>query len=94
MLNFNWKFITPLSLAAVVVIAVADKAIPVGSAPDAAWARAGVLLLANLALGLATVWLLRLAAARMRARHAPAAAESGHEAPASHGEAAVHAAAH
>ncbi|MBI4770655.1 MAG: NADH-quinone oxidoreductase subunit NuoH [Chloroflexi bacterium] len=92
MLNFNWKFITPLSLAAVVVIAVAGKAIPAGSAPDAAWARAGVLLLANFALGLATIWLLRLAAVRARARYAPALVESGLEAEASHGEAAAHAA--
>jgi len=68
MLNVNWKFLTPLSLAAVVVIAVADKLTPVAGTAEAALARAGTLLLANLALGLATLWVLRAASARIRAK--------------------------
>ena len=68
MLNVNWKLLTPLSLAAVVVIAVADKLTPASGTPEAALARAGTLLLANLALGLTTLWVLRAASARIRAK--------------------------
>src|SRR3990170_3980422 len=43
MLDLNWKFLTPVSLGAVVFTIVADKLIPLGAAP---WFRAGVLFLA------------------------------------------------
>ncbi|MCX7683069.1 MAG: NADH-quinone oxidoreductase subunit NuoH, partial [Anaerolineae bacterium] len=48
-LAFNWKFLTPLALVNVCVIALVGKVIPPGSGP---WVRAGWLLLANLAVAL------------------------------------------
>ncbi|MGE5123586.1 MAG: NADH-quinone oxidoreductase subunit NuoH [Acidobacteriaceae bacterium] len=65
MLNFNWKFLTPLALVLLVVTAVADKAffaiIPGLHLLDVAipWIRAGVHLLINLVLVLVTVQLLK-----------------------------------
>ncbi len=71
MLNISWKLLTPLALASVVVIAVADKLNPVTDTPEGALARAGTLLLANLALALATLWLLRRTTGRMRSEAEP-----------------------
>lgn len=71
-LAFNWKFLTPLALVNVCVIALVGKAIPPGSGP---WVRAGWLLLANLAIAL-VVWLIlaisERAARRRRAQARPA----------------------
>lgn len=71
-LAFNWKFLTPLALVNVCVIALVGKAIPPGSGP---WVRAGWLLLANLAIAL-VVWLIlaisERAACRRRAQARPA----------------------
>jgi NADH-quinone oxidoreductase subunit H len=60
---FNWKFLTPLSLAVVVVTAVADK-----WAAQAGLSRAGALLGANLLLVLATLWLISTYARSTRRR--------------------------
>ena len=55
MLAFNWKFLVPLALANLCVIALVNKGIvewfPGGVS---AWTRAGVLLMANVAIFLAT----------------------------------------
>ncbi len=60
---FNWKFLTPLSLAVVVVTAVADK-----WAAQVGLGRAGALLGANVLLALATVWLIGAYARSVRRR--------------------------
>lgn len=64
MLDFNWKFLTPLSLAVVVLTAVLDKLL-VG-VPT--WIFAGVMLLSNLALGWIALTLVRKVARRERQR--------------------------
>ena len=66
MLNFNWKFLVPLSLVLVLVVAVVEKLIPAGSAP---LYRGGVHLLANLLVGFVTLEVLRRYA-RMQRRQA------------------------
>jgi NADH-quinone oxidoreductase subunit H len=64
MLDLNWKFLTPLSLAVLLVTIVADKLIPIGYSP---WARAGILFMVNLLLAIGVYWLLSASARRMRA---------------------------
>ena len=61
--DLNWKFLTPLALAVVMVTAVADKA-----AVEAGWSRLAALLAANGALGLVTLAALAAQARRMRRR--------------------------
>jgi NADH-quinone oxidoreductase subunit H len=102
MLDLNWKFLTPLALASIVFVAIADKAVePLlrtlqpGFAP---WARGGVLFLANLLLIWIAFQVLSATARRIRRAEAPpvvgppggAAIPAGHEAAspiAAHGEA-------
>ena len=59
----NWKFLTPLALATVIVTAVADKA-----AVEAGWSRPAALLAANGALALVTLAALAGQARRLRRR--------------------------
>jgi NADH-quinone oxidoreductase subunit H len=65
MLNFNWKFLTPLALVLLVVTAVVDKLFYVLlpgfqiSAVLLPWIRAGVHLLANIIIVLVTVQILK-----------------------------------
>lgn len=68
MLAFNWKFLTPLSLAALVVTAVVDKLIPPADPTQfvANLPRGGILFLANVALGAGVVWILSAAARKQR----------------------------
>jgi NADH-quinone oxidoreductase subunit H len=70
MLDLNWKFLTPLSLAAIVFTAVVGKVIEplmtLIQTPFVPWVRAGVLLLTNLLLVGLTVYLLSSSARRMR----------------------------
>ena len=64
MLNFNWKFLVPLSLANLCVVGLVNKGlIPAGASN---WTRAGILLAANVAVILVT-WAI-LAAAERKAR--------------------------
>jgi NADH-quinone oxidoreductase subunit H len=63
MLGFNWKFLVPVALVNICVVALADKAVPLSAHP---WVRAGTLLVANVLLALAV--LVVLAAAGRRAR--------------------------
>lgn len=69
-LAFNWKFLTPLALVNVCIIALVGKAIPPGSGP---WVRAGWLLLANLAMALAVWLILAIGDRAARRRRAQAA---------------------
>ena len=64
MLDLNWKFLVPLSLILVLVVAVVDKLIPAGAGD---YYRAGVHLVSNVALGFFALELLRRHAARQRA---------------------------
>jgi hypothetical protein len=54
MMDFNWKVLTPLSLAVVGLTALVDKLLP----PQILWVRIGGLLLLNLILMIATDRLL------------------------------------
>ncbi|HEX9092152.1 MAG TPA: complex I subunit 1 family protein, partial [Anaerolineales bacterium] len=82
MLNFNWKFLTPLALILLIVTAIVDKAyysiIPSLHLLDVAipWIRAGVHLFANLVIILITLQLLksyRIKAVRVVAEPRPVA---------------------
>jgi NADH-quinone oxidoreductase subunit H len=56
-LNFNWKFLVPLALANLCVIAIVNKLIdPMASD----WTRAGILFATNVAIGLVTWGVLAL----------------------------------
>jgi len=68
---FNWKFLTPLTLAVVVVTAVTDKL-----AAQMGFSRTGALLGANVLLVLATVWLIGAYARSARRRLEPIVDES------------------
>lgn len=48
MMNINWKLLTPLALAALLVTALVDKGMTLAGLPE--WARAAALLLANIGL--------------------------------------------
>ncbi|MBI3763798.1 MAG: NADH-quinone oxidoreductase subunit NuoH [Chloroflexi bacterium] len=87
MLAFNWKFLTPVSLAAVVVTAVVDKL-----TPSSEWTRAGALFLANVILGAVVVWILAATARRQRMQEEGSRQEAKHAGPAQGAEA--HAGAH
>lgn len=74
MLNFNWKFLVPLSLVLVLVVALVDKVMPAGASD---FYRAGAQLAANLLIGLVTIEILRRVARRQRiAAEAPPAPPS------------------
>jgi len=62
-LNFNWKFLVPLSLVLILVIAVLDKLIPPGTN---VYVRAAVLLLSNILLAMVTIEIVRQVARRKR----------------------------
>ncbi len=65
MLNFNWKFLTPVALVNVCVVALVGKAVP----PDAdVWLRVGALLGANVLLALAVLVVLAAAGRLARRR--------------------------
>lgn len=66
MLDLNWKFLVPLSLVLVLVVAVVDKVIPAGAG---VYYRAGVHLAANLLLGFFALEFVRRGARRARVAH-------------------------
>ncbi|MBK7918835.1 MAG: NADH-quinone oxidoreductase subunit NuoH [Chloroflexi bacterium] len=86
-LNFNWKFLVPVSLALVMMTAVLDKLLP-DTFND--FARAGAHLLANIILAMITIEILRSYARRQRklasddgaAETASAHDDHGHHEPA------------
>jgi NADH-quinone oxidoreductase subunit H len=55
MLNFNWKFLTPLSIAALIVTAVLDKVLPRTNL----WVYSTGMLVANLLIIWITLTILR-----------------------------------
>ncbi|MBM3144032.1 MAG: NADH-quinone oxidoreductase subunit NuoH [Chloroflexi bacterium] len=57
LLAFNWKFLTPLSLAVLIVTAILDKALELAAVER--WAYALMMLAANLIIGWATVLILK-----------------------------------
>jgi NADH-quinone oxidoreductase subunit H len=82
MLNFNWKFLTPLALALLVVTAIVEKTffviVPSFHLADTAipWVRGGVHLLVNLIIILITIQILkthRIKAVRVVAQPRPVA---------------------
>jgi len=66
MLDLNWKFLVPLSLAAIVFVAVTDKAVQQYAPGLGSWGRAGILLLANLLLAWLTFRIVAGMVRRMR----------------------------
>lgn len=56
MMNLNWKVLTPVSLAAVMVIALTDKLIPAG---QPLWLRIAALIAANVLVWLGAQFLLK-----------------------------------
>lgn len=68
MLNFNWKFLTPLALAALIMTAILDKLLPRGSQGEIGlWYTVGMLA-ANLILIWITLQILRRTARIERQR--------------------------
>lgn len=63
LLNFNWKFLVPLTLVLVFVVAVVDKLIP---AQVGTLGRAAIHLISNLVVSFGTIELLRQNARRKR----------------------------
>jgi hypothetical protein len=78
MLDLNWKFLVPVSLAAIVFTIVTDKVFQLYAPTDSEWARAGVLFLANVLLAWLTYWALSASARRLR--RAEEAELEGHDA--------------
>jgi len=64
MLDYNWKFLTPLALAVLVVTALLDRLIIDGFGTDNTPWRPAILFAANLLIGWVTVVLLRRRAAQ------------------------------
>lgn len=88
MLDLCWKFFTPLALAAIIVTMLVDKSLTTLLPNADAWARGGILFLANLLLAWAVVSLLAASARKMR-KAEEGGADSGHAAH--HAEAHGHA---
>ncbi len=67
LLNFNWKFLVPITLSLILVVAVVVKLLPEGASD---WERAGVLLFTNLYFALIVLAILRRTARRRRLEQA------------------------
>ena len=63
MLNFNWKFMVPLTIALVFTVAILDKLIPAGANE---LIRAGIHLASNIIVGIITMEILRRNGRRQR----------------------------
>ena len=87
LLNFNWKFLVPVSLVLIMSVALIVKLLP---QDINAWALAAVLFLVNLIIGLGALELFRRSARRQRqaveanrnTNTTPVAVESGEAHPA------------
>jgi NADH-quinone oxidoreductase subunit H len=64
-LGFNWKFLTPLALVNICVVALVGKAVPTNAGP---WVQAGAFLAANVLMALGVLGLLAVAGRRARQR--------------------------
>ena len=76
-LNLNWKFLTPLALVNVCVVALVGKAVPLDSVGP--WAHAGALLLANVLMAVVTMTIVTVAARRSRQKYAQQTVKTGLE---------------
>ena len=65
MLNFNWKFLTPVALVNVCMVALVGKAVPSSAGP---WMQKSALLGANILLALAVLGALVVAGRQARRR--------------------------
>ena len=65
-LALSWKFLTPLALVMLVVVALVDKAVQ-AAGMTSPWSRAGWLFLANVAVALVAAALLYRAERRQQA---------------------------
>ncbi len=63
LLNFNWKFLVPVTLVLIMVVALILKLLPADINP---WALAAVLFFANLVIGLGALDLFRRSARQQR----------------------------
>ncbi|KAA3656751.1 MAG: NADH-quinone oxidoreductase subunit NuoH [Chloroflexi bacterium] len=63
MLNFNWKFMVPLTIALIFVVAIVDKLIPVGLNEIS---RASIHFASNIVVGIITLEILRRNGRRQR----------------------------
>ncbi|CUS04569.2 NADH-quinone oxidoreductase subunit H [Candidatus Promineifilum breve] len=94
-LNFNWKFLVPLSLVLIFAVAIVDKLIPAGAGPVA---RMAIHLALNLLLALGTLQILRRRGRQVREAmtggDGPGGRETlhsgGHDGHATHGSPAAH----
>ena len=71
LLNFNWKFMVPLTLVILLSVALLDNLILayVPGVTEESWSRAVIHLLSNLIIGFAGLEVMRQAARRQRRRH-------------------------
>ena len=76
-LNLNWKFLTPLALVNVCVVALVGKAVPLDSAGP--WAHTGALLLANVVMALVTMTIVTVTARRSQQKYAQQTVQAGLE---------------
>jgi NADH-quinone oxidoreductase subunit H len=81
LLNLNWKFLVPLTLALILVVAVVDKALPVDLNE---WARAAVLFACNLLVGFIALELVRRFARQRRQEEEPSRHTSSQSAEVDH----------
>lgn len=83
MLDLCWKFFTPLALGTIIVTMLVDKSVTAVLPNADVWARGGILFLANLLLGWATVTVLAASARKLRLAEEGAAGTG----PDAHGDA-------
>lgn len=77
LLNFNWKFLVPLTLGLILIIAVVLKLIPEGTNP---WVTAAILFTVNILVGLIALEIVRRFARQQRVEGETASERAG-EAP-------------
>lgn len=77
LLNFNWKFLVPLTLGLILTIAVVLKLIPEGTNP---WVTAAILFAVNILVGLIALEIVRRFARQQRVEGETASERAG-EAP-------------
>lgn len=77
LLNFNWKFLVPLTLGLILIIAVVLKLIPEGTNP---WVTAAILFAVNILVGLIALEIVRRFARQQRVEGETASERAG-EAP-------------
>ena len=71
LLNFNWKFMVPLTITLLLTVALLDRLVMdlVPGITEDSWVRAAVHLISNLVIGLAGLEVLRRAGRRQRKMH-------------------------